>query len=175
MKRLFCLVLAALALLSGCASNAAPSAESSVPSTASPVTDEIPDADISLMQIYMEDLLDGLYDHKTSVYEWEGGFAIRISMEGGMAEVTFADFVIDGVQTLRDHLSKFDAPLHEFSVSFTITDPSNPSRNGSMLWVTEDLSTGMLTDTANGHSHFDPDATLQEIADMYGSTIPTGE
>lgn len=175
MKKLFCLILVLLALLSGCASNAAPSTESSVPSAASPVTDVISDADISLMQIYMEDLLDGLYDHKTSVYEWEGGFAIRISMEGGMNETTFADFVIDGVATLQEHLPEFDAPLYEFSVSFTISDPLTPSNNGSMLWVTTDLATGMLTDTANGHNHFKPTATPQDLIDMYGSTFPMGE
>lgn len=175
MKRLFFLTLLILALLSGCASNAAPSAESSVPSTASPITNEIPDADISLMQIYMEDLLDGLYDHETSVYEWEGGFSIHISMEGGMDETTFADFVIDGVATLQEHLPEFDAPLHEFSVSFTISDPFTPSNNGSMLWVTTDLTTGMLTDTANGHNHFNPTATPQDLVDMYGSTFPMGE
>lgn len=175
MKRLICFVLVITALVSGCAGNATPSAESSVPSTASPVTNEISDADILLMQIYMEDLLNGLYDHETSVYEWEGGFSIHISMTGGMSEITFADFVIAGTQEIQEHLPEFDAPLHEFSVSFTISDPSDPGRNGSMLWVSEDLHTGILTDTANGRNYFNPAATLQDVADLYGVEIPSGE
>ena len=92
-----------------------------------------------------------------------------------MNETTFADFVVDGVATLQEHLPEFDAPLNEFSVCFTISDPSNPSNNGSMLWVTTDLLTGMLSDNANGHSHFISAATPQDLIDMYGSTFPMGE
>ena len=175
MKRLFCFILALLALLSGCVSNRSTDAESNICTTSPSVAKAIPRADITLMQTYMEDLLDGLYDHSTSVYEWEGGFSIHISMEGGMDETTFADFVVDGVATLQEHLPEFNAPLHEFSVCFTISDPSNPSNNGSMLWVTTDLITGILTDTANGHNHFKPTATPQDLIDMYGSTFPIGE
>lgn len=175
MKRLSILSLVLLIIMSGCASAPDSSSESSASTTTSAMTHEIPDVDIGLMQIYMEDLLDGVYDHKASVYEWEGGFSIHISMEGGMDETTFVDFVIDGVATLQEHLPEFDAPLHEFSVSFTISDPLTPSNSGSMLWVTTDLTTGMLTDTANGHNHFKPTATPQDLIDMYGSTFPMGE
>lgn len=175
MKRLYILSFVILLFMVGCTSAPSTNPKSSTATITSPMTHEIPDVDISLMQIYMEDLLDGLYDHKASVYEREGGFSIHICMEGGMDEATFTDFVIDGVATLQEHLPEFDAPLHEFSVCFTISNPSNPSNNGSMLWVTTDLTAGMLTDTANGHNHFKPTATPQDLIDMYGSTFPMGE
>lgn len=168
MKRLCIFSLVLLIFLGGCASTPDASFESSTSTTASAVTHEIPDVDIGQMQIYMEDLLDGLYDHEASVYEWEGGFSIHISMEGSMDDTTFADFATDGVVTLQKHLPEFDAPLHEFSVSFTITDPSNPSNDGSMFWVTSDLQTGTWIDTAYGRSVFRSDATLSDLSNTYG-------
>lgn len=171
MKRLSILSLVLLVIMSGCASSPDSSSESSTSTSTSAMTHEIPDVDIGLMQIYMEDLLDGVYDHEASVYEWEGGFSIHISMEGGMDETTFADFVIDGVASLQEHLPEFDAPLHEFSVSFTISDPLTPSNNGSMLWVTSDLLTGIWSGNAYGRTIFRPDATLADLSDTYGCSL----
>lgn len=160
-----------LLLLAGCSSSHQTDAETTVPTMVSPVTNVIPNEEISLMQMYMDELVYGMYKHEANVYEFESGFHVNITMEGGMVESTFADFVIDGTQTLREILPKFSAPLNEFSIVFTISDPYDPSRNGKMLWFSEDLETGILSDNSNGHNYFIMDATLNDIAELYEYTI----
>lgn len=168
MKRLLCIAIAFLVLLSGCASNVAQPEESSAPPpTVSPFTNEIPEVDIVRMESYMEDLCDRLYRHEVSVYEYEGGFSVHISMAGMLHESTFVEFVVDGTQTLQKHLSEFEAPLHEFNVTFTITDPSDPYKEGTMIWSSEDLITGVFGDTSYGRTLFMTNATLSDISKTY--------
>ena len=40
-----------------------------------------------------------------------------------------------------------------------------------MLWFSEDLETGILSDNSNGHNYFIMDATLNDIAELYEYTI----
>lgn len=171
MKRLCVSVFLLLAFLAGCSTSQISPTENSSPATSTPFTSEIPESDLARMEAYMGDLCDRIYEHNVSVYEYEGGFSIHVSMSGTLHESTFVDFVFDGTKILQRHLPEFDSPLHEFTVTFTITDPSNPSIDGNMIWSTKDLVTGVWGDTAYGRTLFVSDATLTDLTDTYDCVV----
>lgn len=176
MKRLFFLCSVVVMLLVGCASPQQDLTISSTPSTATSPNAVIPEVDISRMGGYMEDLADSVYNHKVAVYEEDSGFSIHISLTGCMDESVFVDFIIDGTQILTEHLSEFNAPLHEFSVLFTISIPYEPSMNGNMLWVSRTLTNGMLTDTSRGRNIHKSNASLSDLSTTYDHYVlfPSG-
>ncbi len=176
MKRLVLLYCVITALLVGCASSQQVPNRSPNPTSDSSLVRVIPEADLSRMAGYMQDLGDSVFDHKVAVYEKDGGFSIHISLNGGMDETVFVDFIIDGTQILTKHLPEFNAPLHEFSVSFTISIPYDPSMNGNMLWVSNELTCGMLADTSRGRTIVKPNASLSELSATYDHYVlfPSG-
>ena len=174
MKRIV-LFFVVIALLLSCVAcgNATGSTEQSN-GTGSPEASEnvIPEETLQEIKESMSGLFDGIYEYTTSVTEKDGGVLIGLTMSGGMLDETFSDFVVYGSAAAEEAISQADVKLTTFRVIFNIKENGSDGRSGILCWSSDDLSTGLLTDSTLNRNVLKADATTEYIADTYGTLEP---
>ena len=168
-RKVLILAMAFLLLLSGCSASTPEASSNPSSSAIEALTHNIPDDHLQKIKNAVGSLFDGIYDYTASVSEYEGGVDISLSMEGGMLNETFADFVVYGSKAAADALKETGDPLYKFTVTFNIGSNGNDGRAGLMNWSSKDLKTGILVDSTKGQKILKTDATPEYISKAYGT------